>query len=153
MVIWYLNWTVFCQFLICLIFIDLSGWLMIVSSWGRLLCSSLTDKSSWMIKTHQAQAWKSVQKNCIINVNIQNDGSESVKFCPVHSATHYCSNCTVHNLEVIESGDSGQLRRRYGDWAATQRDAAMAAKLFDSRTAGRRRPEVWCGDRCQPFKR
>ena len=73
MVIWYLNWTVFCQFLICLIFIDLSGWLMIVSSWGRLLCSSLTDKSSWMIKTHQAQAWKSVQKNCIINVNIQND--------------------------------------------------------------------------------
>ena len=57
--------------------------------------------------------------------------SESVKFCPVHSATHYCSNCTVHNLEVIESGDSGQLRRRYGDWAATQRDAAMAAKLFD----------------------
>ena len=27
MVIWYLNWTVFCQFLICLIFIDLSGWL------------------------------------------------------------------------------------------------------------------------------
>ena len=65
-------------------------------------------------------------------MNIQNDGSESVKFCPVHSATHYCSNCTVHNLEVIESGDSGQLRRRYGDWAATQRDAAMAAKLFDN---------------------
>ena len=55
--------------------------------------------------------------------------SESVKFCPVHSATHYC---TVRNLEVIESGNSGQLRRRYGGWAATQRDAAMAAKLFDN---------------------
>ena len=38
MVIWYLNWTVFCQFLICLIFIDLSGWLSdrFWWSWGRL---------------------------------------------------------------------------------------------------------------------
>jgi hypothetical protein len=55
-----------------------------------------------------------------------------VLYTVLHSSTHYCSNCTVHNLEVIESGDSSQLRRRYGDWAATQRDAAMTAKLFDN---------------------
>ena len=37
-VIWFFHWTVFCQFLICLIFIDLSGWLSdrFWWSWGRL---------------------------------------------------------------------------------------------------------------------
>ena len=91
MVIWYLNWTVFCQFLICLIFIDLSGWLSDDSEEDCCAQAWRTSQAWWSrhIKLKSEYQIKCLaQKNCIINVKIQMT-SESFKFCPVHTTAQY----------------------------------------------------------------
>ena len=90
-VIWFFHWTVFCQFLICLIFIDLSGWLSDDSEEDCCAQAWRTSQAWWSrhIKLKSEYQIKCLaQKNCIINVKIQMT-SESFKFCPVHTTAQY----------------------------------------------------------------
>jgi hypothetical protein len=92
-VIWFFHWTVFCQFLICLIFIDLSGWLSDDSEEDCCAQAWRTSQAWWSrhIKLKSEYQIKCLaQKNCIINVKIQND----LRICQILSCTHYC---TVHS--------------------------------------------------------